>query len=393
MKTAVDRTANGSSKDENRPLEDNLENRKPRKRFISRRSFLSKTIALGAGTVGAGLLSSVRAAEASSSLSPGDAALLRFPAALEIIEADFWIQYNELGGIQDSEVPGGHGNPDYTEALAVMDEDMDQYIHDNTDDEITHHQFLNAYLVSRGANPAVLNRFRTLMGSTATGVNRGKIGHRLTNLTQLSIDTSWWTRYRDDSHNPDLDPNHVFPQAVPTLAQNRHTAIPRTDADTSDPNFLQAIANTAGFHFPTIEQGGNSLYPSLAQRATDVEVLRILMSIGPTETMHFQTWSDKVGNAPPLTAVDPVTGVSVTFPDLDVTNEIFKKNLIMPEPCPFLDRSLPIVSIIRPTKTEGAAMGALQFLTAMGLFVGQSPAFFAYMTQLAQQADAATRGV
>jgi hypothetical protein len=393
MKTAVDRTANGSSKDENRPLEDNLENRKPRKRFISRRSFLSKTIALGAGTVGAGLLSSVRAAEASSSLSPGDAALLRFPAALEILEADFWIQYNELGGIQDNEVPGGHGNPAYTEALAVMDEDMDQYIHDNTDDEITHHQFLNAYLVSRGANPAVLNRFRTLMGSTATGVNRGQIGRRLTNLTQLQIDTSWWTRYRDDSHNPDLDPNHVFPQAVPTLAQNRHTAIPRTDADTSDPNFLQAIANTAGFHFPTIEQGGNSLYPSLAQRATDVEVLRILMSIGPTETMHFQTWSDKVGNAPPLTAVDPVTGVSVTFPDLDVTNEIFKKNLIMPEPCPFLSRSLPIVSIIRPTKTEGAAMGALQFLTAMGLFVGQSPAFFAYMTQLAQQADAATRGV
>jgi Ferritin-like domain len=393
MKTTDNRTANGSSRDENRPLEDNLENRKPRKRFISRRSFLSKTIALGAGTVGAGLLSNIRAAEASSSLSAGDAALLRFPAALEILEADFWIQYNELGGIQDAEVPGGHGNPDYTEALAVMDEDMDQYIHDNTDDEITHHQFLNAYLVSRGANPAVLNRFRTLMGSTATGVNRGKIGKRLTNLTQLTIDTSWWTRYRDDSHNPDLNPNFVFPQAVPTLARNQHTAIPRTDADTTDSNFLQAIANTAGFHFPTIEQGGNSLYPQLAQRATDVEVLRILMSIGPTETMHFQTWSDKVGNAPPLTAVDPVTGVSVTFPDLDVTNEKFKKNLIMPEPCPFLDRSLPIVSIIRPTNTQGAAMGALRFLTNMGLFIGQSDAFFAYMTQLAQAADAATRGV
>jgi hypothetical protein len=231
------------------------------------------------------------------------------------------------------------------------------------------------------------------MGSTATGVNRGKIGKRLTNLTQLTIDTSWWTRYRDDSHNPDLDRNHVFPQAVPTLAVNQHTAIPRTDADTSDPNFLQAIANTAAFHFPTIEQGGSSLYPSLAQRATDVEVLRILMSIGPTETMHFQTWSDVAGNAPPLTAVDPVTGVSVRFPDLEVENELLDKALIMPEPCPFLSRSLPIVSIIRPTKTEGAAMGALQFLTAMGLFVGQSPGFFAYMTELAQQADAAQRGV
>ncbi len=343
--------------------------------------------------MGAGLLASIRTAEASGGLSQGDAALLRFPAALELLEADFWIQYNELGGIQDNEVPGGTGNPDYTEALAALDEDMDQYIHDNTDDEITHHTFLNAYLVSKGAAPANLDAFRTLMGSTATGVNPDLIGHRLTNLTQLTVDTSWWTRYRDDRHNPDFNPNHVFPQAVPTLGVNQHTAIPRTDADTSDPNFLQAIANTAGFHFPTIEQGGNSLYPSLAQRATDVEVLRILLSIGPTETMHFQTWSDKAGNAPPLTAVDPVTGVSVTFPDLDVDNELFKKNLIMPEPCPFLDRSLPIVSIIRPTNTEGVATGALAFLTAMGLFIGQSTGFFAYMKQLAQDADSATRGV
>jgi len=337
-----------------------------------------------------GLLPNIRTARASGGLTPGDAALLRFPAALELLEADFWIQYNELGGIQDSEVPGGSGNPLYTAAIEVLDADMAQYIHDNTDDEITHHNFLNAYLMSKGAAPANLDPFRTLMGSTATGVNTNLIGHRLTNLTQLTVDTSWWTRYRDDSHNPDLDPNHVFPQAVPTLGVNQHTAIPRTDADTTDPNFLQAIANTAGFHFPTIEQGGNSLYPSLAQRATHTEVIRILISIGPTETMHFQTWSDKAGNAPPLTAVDPVTGVSVTFPDLNSPpfgGELFQTNLIMPEPCPFLDRSLPIVSIIRPTKTEGAAMGALTFLTNMGLFIGQSQAFFNYMAQLARDAD------
>jgi len=394
MKTIGSGTANGSSRSESGPLEDNSEKKsKTRKRYLSRRSFLGKTIALGAGTVGAGLLGSIRTAEASGGLSEGDAALLRFPAALETLEADFWIQYNELGGIQDNEVPGGSGNPAYTEALAMLDEDMDQYIHDNTDDEITHWNFLNAYLVSKGAAPSNLEPFRTLTGSTATGVNQNLIGKRLTNLTQLTLDTSWWTRYRDDKHNPDLDPNHVFPQAVPTLAVNQHTAIPRTDADTTDPNFLQAIANTAGFHFPTIEQGGNSLYPSLAQRATDVEVLRILMSIGPTETMHFQTWSDKAGNAPPLTAVDPVTGVRVRFPNLDVDAQLFKKNLIMPEPCPFLSRNLPIVSIIRPTNTEGAATGALAFLTAMGLFTGQSQAFFAYMKQLAADADAATRGV
>jgi hypothetical protein len=371
---------------------------------MSRRSFLGKSLGLGAGTIGAGLFTTISAATQAAprplptprphpgGLTPGDAALLRFPAALEILEADFWIQYNELGGIQDDEVPGGSGNPDYTEALEVIEDEMQDYIHDNTDDEITHHTFLNAYLVSKRAAPANLDPFRTLMGSTATGVNPDLIGHRLTNLTQLTIDTSWWTRYRDDSHNPDLDPDHVFPQAVPTLGVNQHTAIPRTDDDTKDSNFLQAIANTAAFHFPTIEQGGNSLYPSLALRANHEEVLRILISIGPTETMHFQTWSDVAGNAPPLTAIDPVTGVSVTFPDLEVKDELLDKALIMPEPCPFLNRRLPIVSIIRPTKTEGAAMGALQFLTAMGLFIGQSQAFFDYMTQLAMDADAAGRG-
>jgi Ferritin-like domain len=372
-------------------------NLSPARRTVPRRTFLCR---MGLGAValapGAALFNSVATAfgqevEMESGIRTGDAALLRFPAALELIEADFWIQYNELAGIQDSEVPGGSGIEAYTEALEQLDEDMAVYVHDNTDDEITHHRFLNAYLVSKGAAPANLDPFRTLMGSTATGVNPNMVGKRLTNLTQLTLDTSWWTRYRASGFNPDLDPNHVFPQAVPTLAVHQHTAIPRTDNDLNDPNFLQAIANTAAFHFPTIEQGGNSLYPSLAQRASSVEVLRILISIGPTETMHFQTWQDKAGNAPPLTAVDPVTGVSVTFPHLDVANQLFTNNLIMPEPCPFLSRSLPRCSIIRPTKTQGVAMGALRFLTDMGLFIGQSPAFFAYMKRLAQEADAARR--
>src|SRR6516162_225364 len=367
-----------------------------RRRSFSRRAFLRRSLAAGAGTIGVGLLGGIDTAKAGrGGLTSGDAALLRFPAALELLEADFWIQYNELGGIPDPEVPGGTGNPLYTAALAMLDTDMAQYIHDNTDDEITHHQFLNAYLMAHGEAPANLDPFRTLMGSTATGVNTALIGHRLTNLTQLTVDTSWWTRYRDDSHNPDLDPNHVFPQAVPTLAVNQHTAIPRTDADTSDPTFLQAIANTAGFHFPTIEQGGTSLYPSLAQRATHTEVLRFLISIGPTETMHFQTWSDKAGNAPPLSTVDPVTGVSVTFPDLNSApfgGEEFQTNLIMPEPCPFLSRKLPPCSIIRPTETKNIAKGVVKFLTDMGLFIGQSQAFFDFFNDLAEDADEARRG-
>lgn len=367
---------------------------------INRRSFVKNGLtAASVATVGAGLLadsSSVLAEEGpeehSGRLTPGDAALLRFAAAAEILETDFWVQYNELGGIQDSEVPGGSGNPAYTAALAVLDSDMAQYVHDNTDDEFTHQNFLNAYLASKRAATVDLEPFRTLPGSSATG-SSGQL--RLTNLMQLTLDTSWWTRYRTSAHNPDLDPNFKFPQAVPTLAVGQHTAIPRTDDDTKDANFLQAIANTAGFHFPTIEQGGNSLYPSMAQRATSVEVLRILISIGPTETMHFQTWSDKAGNAPPLTAVDLVTGVSVTFPNLNSApfgGEDFQTNLIMPEPCPFLSRKLPPCSIIRPTETKGIAMGVVNFLTAMGLFIGQSPAFFELLRDLAGDADKARRG-
>jgi len=197
--------------------------------FMNRRSFLQKGFAVGAGAAAGGLLANT--ALAAGNLTTGDAALLRFPAALEILEADFWIQYNELAGVQDGEVSGGSGIPVYTKALEQLDSDMAVYVHDNTDDEITHHQFLNAYLVANGATPANLDAFRTLMGSTATGVNPDLIGKRLTNLTQLTLDTSWWTRYRDDSHNPDLDPNFAFPQAVPTLAVGQHTAIPRTDAD------------------------------------------------------------------------------------------------------------------------------------------------------------------
>ena len=342
--------------------------------------------------MGAGLLATTLAAQVSDAnsrggLTRGDADILRFLAAAELIEADLWQQYNELAGIQDPEVPGGTGNPAYTNAIKVLDGDMDQYIHDNTDDEISHFTFINAYLASHGVEPVNLDQFRTLPSSQATGAQQ--IG-RLTNLMQLTVDTSFWTRYRSDSLNPDF--GDTLPQAIPTLAVGQHTAIPRTDADTTDPNFLQAIANTAGFHFAFIEQGGTSLYPSLAQRVTHNEALRILLSIGPTETMHFQTWQDKAGNAPPLTAVDPVTGVSVTFPDLNADGEILQTNLIMPEPTIFLDRTFPICSIIRPTETDGAATAALNALTADGLFIGQPPAFFALLSQLAQAADHARHG-
>ena len=356
---------------------------KPSKSSISRRSFLGKSLAVGAGTIGAGLLANAPTARASGGLTAGDEAILRLLAAAELIEADLWQQYNELGGIQDPEVPGGTGSPAYTEALAVLDEDMDQYIHDNTDDEITHAAFLNAYLASKGAEPVNLDQFRTLPSSQATGAQQ--IG-RLTNLMQLTVDTSFWTRYRSDSLNPDF--GDTLPQAVPGLAAGQFPAIPRNDGDLTPPDHLQAIANTAGFHFAWIEQAGTSVYASLAQRVTHNEVLRILLSIGGTEIMHFQTWQDKAGNAPPLT--DPTNGL--VFPDLNADGELTQTNLIMPEPTIFLNRRFPICSIIRPTETDGAAARAINGFIADGLFIGQPPAFFALLSQLIEAADHARHG-
>ena len=373
-------------------------------RIIERRSFLKGAGVAGAAMAAGGLLAiDLNAEEHDGNLTRGDAAILRFLAAAEIIESDLWLQYQELGGVQDNEVstlasqliprypsqPTGGSQP-YMQALIPLDSDMSQYIHDNTEDELSHEVFINQYLASKGADTVNLDRFRTLSSSKATGANQ--FG-RITNLMQLTVDTTWWTRYRSRTGNPDL--GDTFPPAIASLAVGQHTAIPRTDNDLNDPNFLQAIANTSGFHFAFIEQGGTSLYPQLAQRVSSVEVLRILLSIGGTEITHFQTWHDKAGNAPPLTdIVDPVTGVKVTFPNLNAPpfgGEDFQTNLIMPEPTAFLSKQLPAVSIIRPTATKGAAMAALASLTGDGLFIGQSREFFAYLRDLAEEADDARR--
>src|SRR5437667_4796252 len=206
----------------------------------SRRAFLAKGAAAGALTLGAGrLLIDTPAALAGEALPAGDAAILKFLAAAELLEADLWKQYNELGGVQDGEVAGGRGNRAYTKALAVIDEDMPQYIHDNADDEQSHADFINAYLHARGEQSINLDKFRTLPSSKATGAQQ--IG-RLTNLMQLTVDTSWWTRYRSRTKNPDF--GDTFPQAVSGLSTGQFPAIPRRDSDLAPKNHLQAIANT-----------------------------------------------------------------------------------------------------------------------------------------------------
>jgi len=371
-------------------------------RAASRRSFLKKSVVAGAvATVGAGILGSGLPAFAqqtsSAALSKGDIAILRFLAAAELIESDLWIQYAELGGIGNNspiEVdPNQPLNP-YQVALSNLDSDGPQYVASNTLDEVSHATFLNAYLESRGAEPVNLEEFVTLPGSAATGSTGAS---RLTNLTQLNVDTSWFVRYRSTT-SPDF--GATFPQAV-TL--NGVTAIPRSDADyegKSNPNFpgndhIQAIANVAAFHFGQIEQGGTSLYAALSQKVTDPEVLQITLGIGGDEIAHFLEWVDFAGNgvqAPVAPFSDHLSGLK--FPNFfNPDNPTTQPSLIFPVPFEFRP-NLPRVSMIRPiTDKFAGAMAAVKGLTASGLFIGQSPAFFSALKALAAAADAAQRGV
>jgi hypothetical protein len=312
-------------------------------------------------------------------LTQGDVDILRFVAAAEILETDFWVQYTELA----------ENNPGYRAALEKFDDDEVQYIADNTDDEDSHQKFLNAFLTSVGAEPVNLEGFRTLQGSTATG-STGKL--RLTNLMHLNVDTSWWTRYRS-TENPDFGDS--FPQAV-NIVNRQAIPISDTDAPPTTPptTHMQAIAGTAAFHFATIEQGGSSLYGSLIPKATALIVLRILYAIGGSEVAHFQTWSDKAGAAvkPPLA---PLTDNGLTFHDLNSPpfgGEAFSTSLIMPEPCDFISESLPDCSIIRPTLAKNAGpLAVVTFLKNQGLFTGQSAEFFKTLNAIANAANKAQR--
>ncbi len=296
----------------------------------------------------------------------------------KLIESDLWQQYTELGGVTN-----GTQNP-YQLALQQLDGDGSQYIASNTLDEISHANFLNAYLKLRGAAPVNLNKFRTLPSSQAAGAHQ--IG-RLTNLMQLTVDTSYYTRYRSKS-NPDF--GATYPQAIELVDL---PAIPRDNSDFGPTNHIQAIANTAAFHFGFIEQGGSSLYSAMAQKASDAEVLRVVLSIGGDEVAHFLEWVDFAGNgvqSPIAPFTDPTN--DLTFPDFNATgNPRLQTNLIFPVPCEFINAALPRCAVIRPTDPQGIAAGAVKALTDDGLFIGQSTDFFDTLSRMAEAADAAQR--
>ena len=372
-------------------------------RSVDRRSFMkSGLLAGGAATVGVGLLAKTSSAQERGRLNPGDAAILRFLAAAELIESDLWTQYAELGGIGNNppiEVDPNESLNPYQSALSNLDTDGPQYIASNTLDEVSHAAFLNAYLESRGAEPVNFTQFETLQGSTATG-SSGKL--RLTNLMHLNVDTSWFVRYRSTT-NPDL--GATFPQAI-TLSGV--TAIPRNNNDFTGtansqfplpvPNHIQAIANTAAFHFGMIEQGGTSLYAAMSQKVSDPEVLMVTLGIGGDEIAHFLEWVDFAGNGvqgPVAPFTDTTSGL--TFPNFFANPPLqpptlVQPSLIFPVACEFIDSNLPKVAIIRPlTDRFAGATASVAALTADGLFTGQSKQFLATLAQLAYEADAAVR--
>jgi hypothetical protein len=368
------------------------------KRSVDRRSFMKGSLlAGGAAVVGAGLLANGKLAYAQKEgpLNAGDIAILQFLAAAELIETDLWTQYAELGGIGKNEPievePNQPLNP-YQVALSNLDGDGPQYITSNTLDEVSHSNFLNAYLESRGAEPVNFTKFETLPGSTASG-SSGKL--RLTNLMQLNVDTSWFVRYRSPE-NPDRGAS--FSQA---LTLQNVTAIPRNNDDfngAANPNFpgndhIQAIANVAGFHFGYIEQGGSSLYAALSQKVTDPEVLEITLGIGGDEVAHFLEWVDFAGNgvqAPVAPFTDAISGL--TFPNFfSPLKRKIQPSLIFPVPFEFKG-NLPQVSMIRPlTDKFGGAVATIQSFTADRLFIGQSQEFLNLLNTMAVAADAAVR--
>src|SRR5258706_248117 len=357
---------------------------------LGRRTFMKRLGLGGAALVPASTVLAgrtvARAAGFGGGLTPGDVAILRFLAAAEILESDLWQQYNELA----------LGNESYHLALNVLDCDQATYVNLNTRDEFSHAAFINKYLESKGHKAVSLEEFRRLPSSQATGSN--KSARRLTNLMQLTVDTSFYFRYRS-ALNPDFGAN--FPQIVNLV---NVPGIPNADLPApTDPNngfLVQFIANTAGFHFASIEQGGASLYQSFLPKATSLEVIKIVGAIGGTEIQHYQTWTDKIANAPALTD----NRGNVTFPRLPAAPDLPNPpdgtdnagsndtNQIFAAPCEFIARNLPLCSVIRPISTQQAgAVATIAFFKNDGLFIGQSPALLDLLNQLAAEADAAHR--
>jgi hypothetical protein len=302
----------------------------------------------------------------SISPTPGDIAILQFLCAAEQIETDLWAQYAQFG----------QENPAYAETLElVLDPDINIYSSDTHADEMSHDQFIAAYLTSIGVTPVDLTPFKTL-NTTPNAAGGGSL--TITNLTQLSLDTSYYTRYHNGL-NPDFDSN--IPQLATIKSQS---AVPTKNFET--PATLLGQAGVAGLHFAAIEQGGSSLYNTLIQQVASVEVLQIVSSIYATEAIHFAIFNKVLEHYP---GVNNGKGTLV-IPDL--TNRRENSAHVMATPTTFISPKFPQCSVIRPgTPKNSGAVASATGLVNSGLFIGQSQAFFDAVVSLATAADAATR--
>jgi hypothetical protein len=330
--------------------------------LTSRRGLLRGGALLGAAAATGGF--SLLSAFDRSKITPGDIAILKFLAAAELIEDDLWQQYCELAV----------DNPTFNRALRRIDRSLIRYICDDRDDERSHANLINAFLVAIGEQPVNLDAFRTLPSVPVAGAQN--VG-RITNLRNLTVDTSWFLRYRSPL-NPDLGVS--FPQFV-NIADK--PTIPLSNSMSEQE--VQAAAHAAAFHFCAIEQGGGSLYNSLLSKVTSPDVLAIVAAIGPTEIYHFVAFHKSLENLPALNAG------GLSFPSLRDNRDLAEA--IFPEPCNFLDPTFPLCSVIRPRENNLAGpLAAATGLVGSGLFSGQSETFFAAVTELAKAADRAQRG-
>lgn len=334
-----------------------------------RRNFLKGGLAAaGAATLAPVLLAAPAIAEEREerrAIPPSDIAIFRFLAAVELVETDLWTQYTLLA----------EGNPGFKRALTNIDPALVRYNHDIRRDEASHAGFINAALHDAGQQPVDLDEFRTLRMPQVQGSNDA--GY-LTNLTDLNVDTSWYTKLRSDA-NPDFGS-----KLVQLVELNGVPAIPTRDGLTEEQ--YQVIANTATFHSPSIDEAGTSLYAHFLSRASELRAVKVLACILPVEAIHFTGFNKALEGLPGVTAD------GITFPNLR-GNPGYAQG-IFPTPCPFISTVLPEVSVIRPVNSPNVgAVALVEKLTASNLFKGQSNAFLDMALHLAEAADRAKRSI
>ena len=311
----------------------------------------------------------------SGDLTKSDVTILRFLAAIELIESDLWQQYDELGGVAE-----GAQNP-YQLALQFLDDRASRYITENAVDEISHSTYLNAYLESEGADPVNFDRFRSLPGSLS------KIAQdtgRLTNLLHLSMDTSWLFHARQ------MEDSKIDPPGIVRIT-NR-PAIPHTDADLGNAARIQEIAKTAALHFGYVEHLVSSLYATFSNKVQRAKVLKVALGIGGNEVAHLLGWMDSGYGSlwAPFQCARALAQIPSSADEATMAARFISSGLNFPIPPSPTNEFLAGCATLLPVEARyGGAVDTINLFSQNGIFVGQSPEFLWMLLQMAEDADSA----